>query len=149
MIFIEADTNIEGNPEIVFAVHSDFRQRPLWHDHVLSSDLLTSEPIGLGSRFRTVNKTGGLTVTTNEQITVFDPPHYYCYELDNGPFHFKCCQRFEPIPTGTHYQIRIEMTASNRLGRIFLPLIARQQRAHFFTAVQELKHYIESQNDRI
>jgi hypothetical protein len=144
MNIIEAATMIESTPEVLFALHSDFRQRPFWHDHVLSSELLTGEPIGLGSRFRTTNKTGWLTVTTYEQITVYEPPHHYCYELDNGPLHFKSCQRFEAIPTGTHYQLRIEMTAKSWLGRILLPLIVRQQRTHFLAAVQELKQYAEA-----
>ena len=143
MITIEADTFIAGTPETVFALHSDFRKRPLWHDHVLSSELLTGEPIGVGSRFRTTNKTGWLTVTTRELITVYEPPHYYCYELDSGPLHFTSCQRVTAVPQGTHYQLHIEITARNWLGKILLPFIAKQQRPHFEEAAQELKRYVE------
>ena len=145
MIIVEADTVIECEPEAVFALHSDFRKRPLWHDHVISSELLTGEPIGVGSRFRTTNKTGWLTVTTREEITIYEPPHYYCYELDSGPLHFRSCQRLTAVAEGTHYQLQVEMTASNWLGKILLPFIAKQQRPHFVEAAQELKRYVEKQ----
>ncbi len=145
MIIIETDTMIQSEPEVVFAVHSDFRQRPLWHDHVISSELLTGEPIGVGSRLRTTNKTGRMMITTHEEITVYEPPHYYCYELDSGPLHLRSCQWLTAVADGTQYQLHIEMTARNWLGKILLPFIAKQQRPHFIEAVQELKRYIENE----
>lgn len=146
MAIIEAETIIDREPAVVFSLHSDFRKRSLWHDHVLSSEMLTGPPIGVDSRFRTRNKTGLLTLTTQERIIVFEPPHYYCYELDNSFLHIKSCQRFTAIDDGTHYQLRVEMRARNWLGKILLPSIVRQQRPHFVEAAQELKRYLEDQS---
>jgi Polyketide cyclase / dehydrase and lipid transport len=144
-IRIETEAIIQCEPQAVFAVHSDFRQRPLWHDHVRSSELLTGEPIGVGSRFRTTNKTGRMTITTREHITVFEPPHSYCYEINNPFLQITSCQQFAAVAEGTHYQIHIEMKARNWLGKILLPNIARQQLPHFVEAAQELKRYMENQ----
>lgn len=143
MKIIEAEAIIKRPPEEIFAVHSDFRKRPLWHDHVSSSEMLTPEPVGLGSLFRTKNKTLGFNLTTRETITVFDPPNYYCYELDSGPLHIKSCQRFSAVPEGTDFQLRVELQGRNWFGRLVLPLIARMQGPHFVTAAEEMKHYME------
>jgi hypothetical protein len=144
MTIINVETIIHILPTELFALHSDFRKRPLWHDHVISSELLTHEPIGLGSRFRTTNKSGWFTINTNEHITVFKPPHQYCYELESGPLQIHSCQRFTAVSEGTYYQIEVRMHARNWLGGLILPLIASRQRPHFFEAAQEFKRYCEA-----
>ena len=144
MTIINVETLIHMPPADLFALHSDFRKRPLWHDHVIASELLTSEPIGVGSCFCTTNKSRGLTLTTREQITVFNPPQRYCYELESGPLHIHSCQRFTAVSEGTYYQIEVKMQARNWLGEIILPLIANRQRPHFFEAAQEFKRYCEA-----
>jgi hypothetical protein len=144
MTIINIETLIHIPPTELFALHSDFRKRPLWHDHVIASELLTSEPIGVGSCFHTTNKSGLITLTTREQITVFTPPHRYCYELDSGLFHIYSCQRFTAVSEGTYYQIEVKMQARNWLGEMILPLIASRQRPHFLEAAQEFKRYCEA-----
>ena len=149
MTIINVETLIHILPTELFALHCDFRKRPLWHDHVISSELLTPEPIGVGSRFRTTNKSGWFRLTTHEQITVFKPPYQYCYELKSGPLVIHSCQRFTAVSDGTYYQIEVKMQARNWLGEIILPQIANRQRPHFFEAAQEFKRYCESKVESV
>jgi uncharacterized protein YndB with AHSA1/START domain len=48
--------DITAPPELVFDLMADARTEPTWNSQVSETELTTPEPIGSGSRFRTVNR---------------------------------------------------------------------------------------------
>ena len=66
---------IECPPEVAFEMMADVRNEVRWNDDVSSAELLTDEPIGLGSRFATRHPwpLGRMEST----ITEFERPHRF------------------------------------------------------------------------
>lgn len=146
MNVIRMSAFIRRPAEVVFHFHSDFRNRPLWHDHVLSSELTTAEPIGMGSRFKTANKTLGRTLQTEETITAYDPPQSYRYELTAGPVHVISRQTFESQDGGTVVTTEIVFRPNGGLlASLAAGLIAWRQGRHTKEALLELKAYLEGE----
>jgi hypothetical protein len=58
--------------EVVFATVADSRNEPRFNPAMTSVELLTPEPIGLGTRFRAMMGDQGLEMLV--ELTEFDPP---------------------------------------------------------------------------
>src|SRR5439155_22825205 len=71
MAVFEVDNIIKASPEAVFDAMADVRNETQWNTQVSRSQLLSSEPIGEGSRFETVNRGQPYVVT----ITTYERPN--------------------------------------------------------------------------
>jgi uncharacterized protein YndB with AHSA1/START domain len=76
MATFAVDSTIHAAPETVFDAMADARNEPQWNSQVSQSRLLTGEPIGVNSRFETVNRGQpyAATISTYERPSrlVFD-----------------------------------------------------------------------------
>ena len=76
-----ATTQIACPPEQVFDVLCDLRRETEWNSRVSKAELLSDEPVGLGSRFAVVNGGTSYDVTN----TVFDRPSRLVFEARGKP----------------------------------------------------------------
>ncbi len=71
---VTTTTRINCPPENVFDTLADLRNDTQWNSRVSRAELLSPEPIGLGSRFAIVNGGTPYDVT----ITTYDRPSRLC-----------------------------------------------------------------------
>jgi hypothetical protein len=64
-------------PEVAFDAMADARNETKWNSKVTRSELVSSEPIGQGSRFRTVNR----GQTYDATITDYERPSRITFEV--------------------------------------------------------------------
>jgi hypothetical protein len=76
-VIVNVDVPVARRREGVFALMADARNEPSWNSRVSETDLLTEEPIGLGSQFRTVNRGQEYTAT----LTAYKPLDQLTFEV--------------------------------------------------------------------
>ena len=115
---VTTTTQIASPPEHVFDTLADLRNDAQWHSRVSSVELLSPEPIGLGSRFTMVNGGSPYDVT----ITEYDRPSRLVYEASGKP-DLTIEYAFEPSGEGTELESDFDFRPKGALKLIF-PLLA-------------------------
>jgi hypothetical protein len=143
MIITEKSILIHRTVEDVFEFHSDHANRMEWHDHTLASRKETPGPIGIGTVFAVTNQVGMRKIEMQIKITDFKPFGAYTYQTATSVSRSTSHQRFEPVPEGTRFSIRVENELSGVFG-LLNPLFKFWFNRHAAAAVRELKETMEN-----
>jgi hypothetical protein len=76
-VALETSSAVPVAPDVAFDAMADARNETKWNSKVTKSELVSDEPIGQGSRFRTVNR-GQIYDAT---ITEYDRPSRITFEV--------------------------------------------------------------------
>jgi uncharacterized protein YndB with AHSA1/START domain len=118
-----ATTVIARAPERVFEVLADLRRETEWNSRVSSAELLSGEPVGLGSRFAIVNGGTSYDVTTS----TFDRPSLLVFEARGKP-DLTITYALTPTAGGTQLASELDFRPRGALKLLFAllsPVIRR------------------------
>ncbi len=118
-----ATTEIACAPERVFELLADLRRETEWNSRVSSAELLSDEPVGLGSRFAIVNGGTSYDVTT----TTFDRPSRLVFEARGKP-DLTITYVLSPTADGTDLESELDFRPRGALKVLFAllaPVIRR------------------------
>jgi uncharacterized protein YndB with AHSA1/START domain len=118
-----ATTRIACSPERVFDVLADVRRETEWNGRVSSAELLSDEPVGVGSRFAIVNGGTSYDVT----ITTCDRPSRLVFEAKGKP-DLTITYTLTPIAEGTELESELDFRPRGALTVVFVllaPVIRR------------------------
>lgn len=85
--------------------------------------MLTTGPVGKGTRWNEVRKMGGKEAALILEITQFDPPRSYTVESRSMGIHFVTRLEVNPHPSGALAAMHMEAKASNPLSWIMMSLM--------------------------
>lgn len=131
---IENDLEVRGDPSAVFAYLADIRNEPRWNPWGKQVEMLTPEPIGLGSRFRGTYKRVGVV---EQELSTYEPDRRLTYASDTMG---GASMSFELAPAGSG--TRIHLIAEAHLPSVLRfgePLMAVMMRRHFQDLVTGLQ----------
>lgn len=74
-------TEIAAPPTAAFAVLSDCRNETRWNTKVSKAELVSGEPVGVGTQFRTINRGKPYSAT----IVSFDAPQRIAFDVKGAP----------------------------------------------------------------
>jgi uncharacterized protein YndB with AHSA1/START domain len=97
--------DVQEAPGRVFDLMADARNEPKWNSQVSSTDLISGEPIGPGSRFTTVNR--GQTYTA--VITEYERPHRLTFEVTGRAMTIIGSMWFTGTPDATQLKAEFNM----------------------------------------
>lgn len=135
---------INRSPNEVFDFHIDHANRISWHEHVTRSELITSAPIGIGTRFEIDAETASRTVPMTVEITAFDPPKSYSYRSYAKNAITDSHQTFTAENGGTRFHIRIELNFKGIYKPLGWLIFNSWLKKHFSEALRELKEEMEN-----
>jgi uncharacterized protein YndB with AHSA1/START domain len=118
-----ATTRIACPPERVFDMLADLRHETEWNSRVSRAELVSDEPIGLGSRFAVVNGGTPFDVT----ITTFDRPSLLVCTAAGKP-DVTATYRLSPTEEGTELEGELDFRPTGPLKALFFllaPVIRR------------------------
>lgn len=95
MVF-RMDHVIPASAEAAFDAMADVRNELHWNSRVSTAELVSSEPIGLGSRFRTVNQ----GATYDSYISVYEKPKHLEFVVTGKPMDITVRFEFESVAEG-------------------------------------------------
>lgn len=140
---ITGDIVVDRPSEDVFDFVADGRNEPKYNPDMLRSELITTGPVGLGSRFAAVHSGRRRPVDLVVELTEYDRPRRLASVSRMPGVEVRGVLTFDPVGSATRLGWAWEVRPQG-LARLAAPLVkvmgARQERACW----QGLKRYLES-----
>ncbi len=143
MARIEGEIIIHRPVEEVFDFVADERNEPRYNPHMLSVELTSAGPIGLGSRFRAELKTGRRTMQMTIEFTGFDRPRRLASSTHSSMMDTVGALTFDLTAKGTRmrWSWDVHPRGALRLMPVIVRLVGRRQERHIWG---NLKRLLES-----
>ncbi len=133
-----------GRPiEVIFDLVSDTRNEPKYNPDMLSFEQLTDGPIGMGTRFRAVNKSRGRTLEMVIEFMAFDRPTRLASLTSMESIDIRGALTFEPDPAGTRMKWCWDVQPKGFL-KLLSPVIGRIGKRQEDAIWAGLKKYLEA-----
>ena len=123
----------------VFDLMADARNEEEWNSQVTSSELVTDEPIGAGTRFVTINRGQAYDAT----ITTYDRPNEVGFDVVGKTLEIVGTFRFADAGGGTVVRATFDMQPKGYM-KVMLPLMAPLVRRDFPKQLNTFKEFCES-----
>ncbi len=144
MTVIETSVEIARPPGEVFAYVTDPSRFGEWQAGVISGHIEGNGVSAVGATCVTTRRLGGAKRTVTSQITAIDPPATWAIRGLDGPIRAAVKVSVEPRQEGqqSHLTIRLDFSGHG-IGKMLLPLVARQARSEVPHSCRRLKHRLE------
>jgi hypothetical protein len=144
MARIEGEIMIHRPVEEVFDFVADERNEPRYNPRMVRAEMLTPEPVGLGSRFRAEMRTWPRPVVMSVEFTGYDRPRRLASTTRLSTMDIQGTLTFDPVPVGTRMRWSWQMRPRGLLKLLTLVMagIGRRQEEAIWTG---LKRVLEAQ----
>jgi Polyketide cyclase / dehydrase and lipid transport len=133
--------------EDVFTFIEDARNRPRWDESVISEELTSPEPIGVGTTVRTRLRSMGREYEYTWKVVEHDPPNRMTIESTSGPFPTTLVYQLGVHEGQTSLKFSVTGRPTGPL-RLLQPMIARKTQANLELGFGRLKRVLETQGPR-
>jgi uncharacterized protein YndB with AHSA1/START domain len=111
----------------VFSYVTDPLLFPQWQADVVSVRPEGPGPPGVGWRFTTVRRVGGVEREMTQEVTKLDPPHGWTLKGVGGPIRPNATVTVEPLDGGARSRVTFELDFTGHgLGVPLIPFVRRQ-----------------------
>lgn len=116
---------IDAPPRRVFDHVSDLTRHGEWSPTPLSIEPLSAGRVGVGSRYRSVGYTRGQKVTSEVEVTVYEPPTRFAFVATSPSTVFRHEFRFAPRDGGTFVERTVTRLKAIPKVKLIGPLFHR------------------------
>ncbi len=142
MARIETQITINRPIEGVFAYVSDIRNNLKWQTGVISAEITSAGPIGVGTTFKFEIEVMGRKLETTGELTAHDPPKVTAWKGITGPFPMSGSTTFKSAEGGTLVTDVLEAEPGG-FFKLAIPLLIKQQKAQMEADMKKLKELLE------
>jgi uncharacterized protein YndB with AHSA1/START domain len=136
-------TVIKRRVEDVFTVLSNPANDPTWSSAVVEAEQTSPGPIGVGTTARFVSKLLGRRITTDWEITEFEPNQRFVALSNSRPFPVQVSMTFQPTEGGTRVSVTYEAEPAGIL-KLTVPLFVSMGKRQLQSALDNLKRLMEA-----
>jgi uncharacterized protein YndB with AHSA1/START domain len=141
---IVSSIDIARAPDDVFRYATDPTCFAEWQHDVVDVRPAAAGPLGLGSRFTTVRRIGGVERTLLQEITENSPPTRWSARSIEGPIRASATITVDPLDGGSRSRVTFALDFDGHgIGVALMPLIRRQARKGAPKSYQNLKDLLE------
>ena len=123
MTHVEGEILIRRSPEDVFNFVADERNEPRYNPRMVSAEMITTGPIGTGTRFRAVMKTIGRPEMVTE-FAGYERPSRLALVTHMSAMEIEGALTFDAAPEGTRMRWSWQL-APRGIWKLMTPLVAR------------------------
>jgi carbon monoxide dehydrogenase subunit G len=123
MFGFSVDRHVDAPPDVVFARASDFRRATETVAAIVKMDILTSGPVGVGTRFRETRVLFGREATEEMTVTTFEPPRRYTLSAESHGSRYHTELSFVPDGQGTRMTMTFQGTPVTLMARVMSVLM--------------------------
>jgi carbon monoxide dehydrogenase subunit G len=123
MFGFSVDRHVAAPPDVVFARASDFRRATETVAAIVKMDILTSGPVGVGTRFRETRVLFGREATEEMTVTTFEPPRRYTLSAESHGSRYHTELSFVPDGQGTRMTMTFQGTPVTLMARVMSVLM--------------------------
>jgi uncharacterized protein YndB with AHSA1/START domain len=136
-------------PEEVFSYVTDPSRFAEWQNDVVSVRLAEAGPFGVGSRFTSTRRIGGVERTMTQELIESSAPRSWSARGVDGPIRTTAKITIEPLDNGTRSRVTFALEFEGHgIGVPLLPLVRRQAEKGAPTSYQNVKKLLEHGDDR-
>lgn len=135
---------VERPIDEVFPYVSDPGRVPEWAGPAQVRDKLTEGPIGVGTRYRAVDKMPGRSIEFTEEITGYEPNERFSLHMSE-PFNADLDATFRGADNSTRIDMAVNMNPTGFLG-ILAPILGRPIKSMLQSDLDNLKATLEARN---
>jgi uncharacterized protein YndB with AHSA1/START domain len=137
----ELSVVIARPPAEVFAYLTDVTRLPEWQSSAESVEV--DAPVREGTRIRERRSFVGRDVTTELEVTAYEPPHRFDVESRSGPLAFVIRHRLDPAADGTTLDVEVDVKVSG-MKRLAVQGPLKLAEREFRSDFERLKQILES-----
>lgn len=133
---------IDRPPQEVFDFMTNPDNAPQWQEGLISSEWITPEPAGVGSRKRGVTRFMGREIGAEEEYTEWDRPRGYAFKGATRVSSFSGVTKFEARDDGTLVTLagQVEVSGILKLAEgLLVRQVEKQDRGNFDTLKRVLE----------
>ena len=131
-------------PEEVFAVAADPSRFAEWQGDVVAVRVDGAGPPGVGARFATTRRVGGVERAMTQEVTDLRPPRRWAVRAVDGPIRPSATVTVEPLDGGTRSRVTFTLELEGHgIGRALLPAVRRQAERGAPVSYRRLKELLE------
>lgn len=136
---------IDRRPEDVFAYMNQLERHGEWQKSIVTTEVETDGPVGVGTRVRESRKIGGRKQDTSYEITGYEPPRRTSFRGIAGPIRPDGTVTLEPAGGGQRTRLTVEIELVGRgLGKLIAPFARMQANRQLPQDQQRLKARLEA-----
>jgi uncharacterized protein YndB with AHSA1/START domain len=141
---IQSSIEIARPPEEVFAYLADPTRFAEWQRDVVRVEVEDGRPPGLGARFTTTRRIGGVDRTMTQEVTELRPPRSWAVRGVDGPVRPSASVTVEPLDGGAASRVTFALDFEGHgIGRPLLPAVRRQAQRAAPVSYRTLKERLE------
>jgi len=141
---IVSRVEITRPPDEVFTYVTDPSRFPEWQHDVVSVRIEGDGRPGVGSRFTTTRRIGGVERTMTQEITEVSPPRSWVVHGVDGPIRPNANVTVEPLDDGARSRVTFALDFEGHgIGKPLLPAVRRQTLKVAPTSYRNLKERLE------
>jgi uncharacterized membrane protein len=145
MARITGTIEIARTPQDVFDYATDLVRQGEWQTGIVSVDIETDGPTGVGTRAVETRHVPGGTRTFPFEITEHEPPIRSSFRVTDGPVRPHGTLTFTALDDGARTRVDFEMEfVGHGMGTLLLPLVNRDARKQVPRDLAALKQRLES-----
>lgn len=145
MASLVSTIDIARPPDAVFSYVTDPMRFGEWQADVVSVHAEEEPPLGVGSRFTTVRRIGGVERTMTQEVAEISEPGRWVVRGVDGPIRPTSIVTIEPLDGGARSKVTFELDFTGHgIGVPIVPLVRRQATKQAPTSYQNLKQRLES-----
>jgi carbon monoxide dehydrogenase subunit G len=118
MLQFTLEKHIAAPPARVFAAASDFQNAPQRIRGIERVEMLTSGPVGVGTRFKETRVMFKKEATEEMEVTAFDPPRSYTLGCESCGCRYSTVLRFTPKDAGTDVSFTFEAVPLTSIAKV-------------------------------
>ena len=134
--------DIDAAPEVVFDALADQRNEMSWSERIREVEMLTPEPVGVGSRFRA--RWAGSPANTIT-YTTYERPNRWTAESRSWMLDLNLSLTVEPNGSGSRFASQWDFALHGPL-RLLTPVLVAAFQRDVWKSIQSAKDYVESLN---
>ena len=141
---IQSSIEIDRPPEVVFAYVADPTRFGEWQRDVVRVEVEGGRPLGLGGRFTTTRRIGGVERALTQEVTELRPPRSWAVHGVDGPIRPSASVTVEPLDGGAASRVTFALDFEGHgIGRPLLPAVRRQAERAAPVSYRTLKERLE------
>ncbi len=145
---ITASKHVSAPPETVWEVMTDFESAADRIQAIVSLEVLTDGPVGLGTRFRETRIMFKKEATEEMEITAWNPPNSYTTEADGCGCHYTTVITCDGDGDGARVTTSMSIVPLTTFGKIMGALMGWMMKGActkaFEKDLEDLKVFVES-----
>lgn len=122
MVSIKVNTHINGTPEKVFDVFTDFENATQNLSGVEKIEVITDGPVGVGTRFRETRIMFKKAHTEEMEVSVFEPGKRFEVKAGGCGCEYLTSFNFNPSGSGTSVDVEMKITPVTFFAKVMSPL---------------------------